>query len=117
MTQDLPLNYKLPEEPDVPANTPLQRKSEERYERGTDLDVFSTHEQDVDEKHANKDMANNDGTIAETLDNVFHDASPFLQGNDSEGSKRPDYYETNPVRESDAEEEIEAVRKEKEPKE
>jgi hypothetical protein len=82
--------------------------TEEKYERGTAVDVFAVTEE-ANEKHSGNDIANNDGSIAPTLDNVFHGAEESMEHSAAEGSNMQNYYKRNETDKSDTEEEIDAL--------
>src|SRR5687768_7735556 len=103
-------NEEQPNEPGQGTNHPAHSNKEERYERGTIIDVFASHNEQ-EEKHVNNDIANNDGSIMATLDNVFHGQEKSLEHNEFEGSNRTDYYEAEEGEKSDVEEEINALGK------
>jgi len=55
-------------------------------------------------------FANNDGSIKETLDTVFHDKPGYIHNHSIAGSNRADYYEKRSQGMSDSEEEQDYVR-------
>lgn len=113
MNENDQTNDGQPKETGVGMGAPAPSSREQRYERGTIVDVFANHEESG-EKHINNDIANNDGSIVATLDNVFHGTAASLDHNEEEGSNRAGYYESKEHEKSDAEEEVTAQRKETE---
>ena len=59
----------------------------------------------------NGEITNNDGSIIETLDTVFHDKPGMIKDYSIAGSNRTDYYEAASDGESDSEEELDVLRK------
>jgi dihydroxyacetone kinase len=107
MTQDPLSNESASKKQDALSHT----NSEEQYERGTAVDVFATKEEQV-AKHSGNDIANSDGSIVSTLDNVFHGSAESMEHNDAQGSNMEGYYKRNETETSDIEEEIDALNKE-----
>lgn len=62
---------------------------------------------------ANKvdEVANNDGSIIETLDTAFHGEPGMIKDHSLAGSNRADYYESRSGGQSDSEEELNALKK------
>jgi hypothetical protein len=85
-------------------------QTEEKYERGTAVDVFAAKEES-DAKHSGNDIANNDGSIAPALDNVFHGKAESKEHNAAEGSNMQDYYKRNEGGKSDIDQELDALGK------
>jgi len=56
------------------------------------------------------EIANNDGSIIETLDTVFHGSPGWSDGENISGSNRADYYEARSNGKSDVEEELDVIR-------
>jgi hypothetical protein len=86
-----------------------QTSTEDRYERGTAIDVFASKEEAFPEKHNNNDVATNDGSVLESLDTAFHDKPGYTDDNSVSGSNRDDYYEERSSGKSDDEEELEIL--------
>lgn len=59
------------------------------------------------------EIANNDGSVEETLDTAFHGKPGWSEGENLSGSNRADYYEARSDGKSDSEEETEALRNRK----
>ena len=85
-------------------------QSEERFQRGTDIDPFAVNEEKhfSDAKHEGNDVANNDGSVLETLDTAFHDKPGYAEGESISGSNKAEYYEERSYGQSDDEEELDA---------
>ncbi len=58
-----------------------------------------------------KEVANNDGSIIETLDTAFHNEPGLIKDHSIAGSNRADYYESRSYGKSDVEEELDALNK------
>lgn len=63
------------------------------------------------------DVATNDGSVVETLDTAFHNKPGWSEGENLSGSDRADYYEARSDGKSDAEEELDVIRKRNAPEE
>ena len=85
-------------------------ESELRFGRGTETDPFaaSKEKEFSSAKHEGNDIANNDGSVFETLDTAFHDKPGHAEGESASGSNRADYYEERSYGKSDDEEELDA---------
>lgn len=57
------------------------------------------------------EIATNDGSVSETLDTVLHGSPGWSEGENPSGSNRADYYEARSNGKSDAEEELDELRK------
>lgn len=57
------------------------------------------------------ELANNDGSVVETLDTAFHNFPGYIKDHSLAGSNRADYYEARSQGKSDDEEELEVLRK------
>lgn len=68
---------------------------------------------DEDKVINNHELANDDGSIVETLDTAFHGEPGMIDGHSIAGSNRADYYEARSQGKSDSEEELEVLRKQK----
>jgi len=55
----------------------------------------------------NDEIANNDGSLIETLDTAFHNKPGVAEGTNESGSNRAGYYEERSQGKTDAEEELE----------
>lgn len=60
---------------------------------------------------SNEEVANNDGSIVETLDTAFHNKPGYIKDHSIAGSNRADYYEARSQGESDVEEEQDYLKK------
>lgn len=60
-----------------------------------------------------EEIANNDGSITETLDTAFHNQPGFIDGHSPAGSNRADYYEKRSQGQSDTDEETEYLKNKK----
>ena len=61
--------------------------------------------------HETPEIATNDGSVIETLDTAFHGQPGWSEGENPSGSNRADYYEARSQGKSDAEEELDELRK------
>ncbi len=62
----------------------------------------------------NSEITNNDGSVLETLDTVFHGQPGYIQDHSAAGSNRADYYEARSEGKSDVEEESNYLKKKNE---
>ena len=58
------------------------------------------------------EVANNDGSIIETLDTAFHGQPGMIKEHSPAGSNRADYYESRSDGKTDSEEEVDAMKDE-----
>lgn len=74
----------------------------------------SENEEDVefneDEVLNAGELANNDGSVVETLDTAFHDLPGYIKDHSLAGSNRADYYEARSDGKSDSEEELDYLK-------
>lgn len=95
----------------LPAGTNSEpTESEKRYEQGTAIDPFETNKDKEfsEAKHQGKDVANNDGSVLETLDTAFHDKPGRAEGESVSGSNKAGYYDERSYGKSDDAEELDA---------
>lgn len=85
-------------------------ESEKKYEQGTDQDVFAVKDSEsaIQAKHTGKDVANNDGSVLETLDTAFHGEPGYNASSSDSGSNRADFYEERSFGATEDEEELNA---------
>ena len=57
------------------------------------------------------EIAKDDGSVTETLDTAFHGKPGWSEGENLSGSSRADYYESRSQGKTDAEEELDALKK------
>lgn len=69
--------------------------------------------EDEDKVIKNGELANNDGSIVETLDTAFHDKPGMINTHSIAGSNRAEYYEARSDGKSDSEEELEYIKQQK----
>ncbi|WP_018612161.1 hypothetical protein [Segetibacter koreensis] len=69
------------------------------------------NEQNLPVEQADDEVTNNDGSIVETLDTAFHNEPGVIKDHSIAGSNRADYYEAQSQGKSDAEEEMDFIRK------
>ena len=88
-------------------------------------DTFGTKENTVTGKddeilsggYGIEEVAENDGSIIETLDTAFHNEPGLIKDHSLAGSNRADYYESRSYGKTDSEEELEALKKQQSEKE
>ncbi len=107
--QNTPLNNSSPLENAEEKNDVTPTPSEDRYERGTAIDVFASKEDAFPEKHNNNDVATNDGSVLESLDTAFHNKPGYTNDNIVSCSNRADYDEEISSGKSDNEDELDVL--------
>jgi hypothetical protein len=65
------------------------------------------------EENPGNEIATNDGAIIETLDTTLHGKPGWVEGENISGSNRADYYESRSNGQSDSEEELNAIKKDR----
>ena len=68
------------------------------------------NEQILSAEQSDNEITNNDGSVKETLDTVFHDTPGYIGDHSLSGSNRADFYEKRSQGKSDTEEEQEYMR-------
>jgi hypothetical protein len=70
-----------------------------------------SNELNLSDEQADDEVTNNDGSIVETLDTAFHNEPGVIKDHSIAGSNRADYYEAQSQGKSDAEEELDFIKK------
>ena len=96
-------------------STQQEKSFQEPYNpsNASSSDMGNTSSQPFQEdRFANKvdEVANNDGSIIETLDTAFHGRPGMIKEHSPAGSNRADYYESRSDGKTDSEEELDAMK-------
>ena len=95
---------------DQPTSAPTSDNADVSLGVNQSKNPVSGSDEPIPHEQSNE-IATNDGSVIETLDTVFHGKPGWSEGENPSGSSRADYYEARSTGRSDAEEEMDELKR------
>lgn len=113
MTTEPQDNFEELDEPKSERASAPGIENEATDEINDDVEAFY-QEQVLSAEETDDNITNNDGSVTEAFDTAFHNKPGYIEGHSLAGSNRADFYEAREQGKSDAEEEMDYLKKQQE---